>query len=65
MRLSTDASEWTKEEDDAILKAHGEMGNKWAKIAKEVDTRRTDNAIKNRWNKNLKYKAEKAQRRSA
>jgi len=40
--------EWTAEEDEALLRAHEELGNKWTAIAKTVGGR-TDNGAKNRF----------------
>lgn len=40
--------EWTPAEDDALLRAHEELGNKWTAIAKMVGGR-TDNGAKNRF----------------
>ncbi|KAG9140040.1 hypothetical protein Leryth_010562 [Lithospermum erythrorhizon] len=44
---------FTKEEEDAIIQLHQELGNKWSTIASRL-AGRTDNEIKNVWHTHLK-----------
>ena len=51
--------EWTAEEDELMAQAVAELGTKWCEIGKRLPGR-TDNAIKNRYNSQLR----KSKRRS-
>ncbi|XP_023745751.1 transcription repressor MYB4 [Lactuca sativa] len=48
---------FTKEDDEIIMRLHKQLGNKWTAIAAQLPGR-SDNEIKNRWNSHLKKRVE-------
>ncbi|KAL5972954.1 hypothetical protein ACLOJK_039761 [Asimina triloba] len=53
LRPDVKRGNYSKEEEDTIIRLHGELGNRWSKIAAELPGR-TDNEIKNVWNSQLR-----------
>jgi hypothetical protein len=58
---NVDKREWSPTEDEMIIHLRAQYGNSWSKIAKHFD-RRSDNALKNRWNSTLKRRLERIQK---
>ncbi|ESQ28099.1 hypothetical protein EUTSA_v10019036mg [Eutrema salsugineum] len=57
-KLELEQSNFSKDEDDLILKLHALLGNRWSLIAGRLPGR-TDNEIRIRWETYLKRKLEK------
>ncbi|EOY13972.1 Myb domain protein 58 isoform 1 [Theobroma cacao] len=53
LRPDVKRGNFTREEEDTIIRLHEGLGNKWSKIASHLPGR-TDNEIKNVWNTHLK-----------
>ncbi|KAE8654141.1 Myb-related protein Zm38 [Hibiscus syriacus] len=53
LRPNVKRGNFSKEEEETIIRLHESLGNKWSKIASHLPGR-TDNEIKNVWNTHLK-----------
>ncbi|KAK8527030.1 hypothetical protein V6N13_084900 [Hibiscus sabdariffa] len=53
LRPDVKRGNFSKEEEETIIRLHETLGNKWSKIASHLEGR-TDNEIKNVWNTHLK-----------
>ncbi|KAK9266354.1 hypothetical protein L1049_024425 [Liquidambar formosana] len=58
LRPNVKRGNYTKEEDELIIKLHQELGNKWSVISTKLSGR-TDNEIKNHWHTHLKKRSGK------